>query len=95
MTPSDPNQEQLRQIARDTRFLAYRAGAPNPLSKSIFLVLLVPVALVVMLGFLFEVAVQFGFIKPAPKSDPPTEEIRKQGRQRNSPEAIHETITTA
>jgi len=95
MTPSDPNQQQLRQIARHTRFLAYRAGAPNPITKSIFVALLVPFALIVILGFCFEVAVQFGFIKPAHKSDPPSEEIRKQGLHRNSREASHETVPNA
>jgi hypothetical protein len=74
MTPRPPDDPHLRNIARDVRFLSYRAGAPNPVSRWLFLAMLAPLVLIVAIGFFIEIAIQFHLIKPVPRHVHPTEE---------------------
>jgi hypothetical protein len=73
MTPKQ-HDEYLRRIARDVRFLSYRASGPHPIPGRIFLLMLVPFLLIVVIGFVIEVGIQFHLIKPVPKRVQPTEE---------------------
>ena len=95
MTPIDPNQPQFQRLARNAQFLAYRGGAPNPVTKSLFLILLVPFGLIFILGLCFELAIQFGLVKPAHKSNTPVEENWKPRMYSSSQETLHETIGNA
>jgi hypothetical protein len=65
MTPQQ-NEQYLRRIARDVRFLSYRAGAPHPIAGGIFLMMLIPFLLIAAVGFVIEVGIQFHWIKPVP-----------------------------
>jgi len=84
MAPQSPNDPYRRSIARDVRFLSYRAGVPHPITRWIFLVMLVPILLIFLAGFFFEVAIQFHLMKPVPKPAPRTEEPSKALRSRSS-----------
>jgi hypothetical protein len=74
MTPQQQNDQYLRNLARDVRFLKYRAGAPHPITGGIFLVMLLPFLLIAVIGFFIEVGIQFHLIKPVPKH------VQKRGR---------------
>jgi len=65
MTP-EQNEQHLRRIARDVRFLSYRAGAPNPIGIWIFLAICAPILLIGALTFIAEIGIQFRFMKPVP-----------------------------
>lgn len=66
MTP-EPNEKYLHNIARDVRFLSYRAGAPNPIGLWIFLATCAPILLIGAVTLIIEIGIQFHFIKPVPK----------------------------
>jgi hypothetical protein len=70
MTP-ERNEQYLRRIARDVRFLSYRAGAPHPIAGGIFLMMLIPFLLIAAVGFVIEVGIQFHWIKPIPVPQAP------------------------
>ena len=63
MTP-EPNENYLRSIARDVRFLGYRAGAPNPIGLWIFLAVCAPILLIGGVTLIIEIGIQFHFIQP-------------------------------
>ena len=70
--PSDD--QRLRNIARDVRFLAYKAGAPHPITRWIFLAMLTPLFLIFVVGLIIQVTNLFTFTvpkrQPAPTTDP-------------------------
>jgi hypothetical protein len=67
MTPQQQNDRYLRELARDARFLKYRAGAPHPITGGIFLIMLLPFLLIAVIGLFIEVGIQFHLIKPVAK----------------------------
>jgi hypothetical protein len=75
MTPQQENDQYLRNLARDVRFLKYRASAPHPITGGIFLVMLLPFLLIAVIGFFIEVGIQFHLIKPVPKHAQKREEF--------------------
>ena len=84
MTPQQQNDQYLRNLARDVRFLKYRAGAPHPIMGGIFLVMLLPFLLIAVIGFFIEVGIQFHLIKPVQKHAQTREEFW-QPSQRSQP----------
>ena len=66
MTP-ERNEKYMRSIARDVRFLSYRAGAPNPIGLWIFLAVCAPILLIGAVTLIIEIGIQFHFIQPVPK----------------------------
>jgi hypothetical protein len=66
MTP-ERNEKHLRSIARDLRFLSYRAGAPHPIGLWIFLAVCAPILLIGAVTLIIEIGIQFHFIQPVPK----------------------------
>ena len=64
MTTQSSDDQQLRNIARDVRFLTYKAGAPHPLARWLFLSMLAPLLLIFAVGFLVELAIQFNVFTP-------------------------------
>ena len=88
MTPQQ-HDEYLRRIARDVRFLSYRAGGPHPIPRGIFLLMLLPFLLVVAIGFVIEVGVQFHLIKSVPKPMQPTEETWRPNNHSPKPQSTN------
>jgi hypothetical protein len=86
MTPQQQNDRYLSELARDVRFLKYRAGAPHPITGGIFLVMLWPFLLIAVIGLFIELGIQFHFIKPVPKQPHKREESWQsyQGSQSNN-----------
>ena len=66
MTP-ERNDKYLPSIARDVRFLSYRACAPNPIGLWIFLSVCAPILLIGGVTLVIEIGIQFHCIKPVPK----------------------------
>jgi hypothetical protein len=87
MRPEQQN-EYLRRIARDVRFLSYRHGA-NPITGGLFLMLLLPFLLIVAIGFFIELGIQLHLIKPVPKPLQPTEERWRPNRHAPKTESTH------
>ena len=67
MTNQPSESDHLRSIARDVRFLTYRAGNPNPPARWILLVMLVPLIPIIAATFFAVVGIQLGWMKPHPK----------------------------
>ena len=74
MAQQPTDDQRLRNIARDVRFLSYNSGAPHPLTRWIFLSMLAPLFLIFAAGLLIEVTNIFKFTapkrQPAPSADP-------------------------
>jgi hypothetical protein len=70
MNPVPPDHQELKRIGRDVRWLTYRAGKPHPLTKSIFMIMLLPLLLIVVFGFVIELGIQLHLIQPVPKPAP-------------------------
>lgn len=71
MTHQPSENDHLRSIARDVRFLTYRAGNPNPLARLIFFALVAPLALIIAATFFVEIGIQFGWMKPVHRRTTP------------------------
>jgi hypothetical protein len=56
--------KQLRNIARDVRFLTYRAGAIHPIARWLFLSMLSPLVLIFVVTLVVELAIEFKIYTP-------------------------------
>ena len=88
MTQQPSDHEQLRNVARDVRFLTYRAGRPHPLALGILLILVGPLLPIIAVTFVVEVGIQMGWMKPVPRR-PVQEQHRTVSPRTRSPQLIH------
>ena len=82
MTTQSSDDQQLRNIARDVRFLTYKAGAPHPLARWLFLSMLAPLLLIFAAGFLVELAIQFNVFAPRHQPSQTANQITAKGKSK-------------
>ena len=79
MAQQPTNDQRLRNIARDVRFLSYNSGASHPLTRWIFLSMLAPLILIFAVGLLVEVTNIFKFPVPKRQPAPPHDPLSTKG----------------
>ena len=79
MTRQPSNDQQIRNIANDVRFPTYKAGAPHPLARWLFLSMLTPLLLIFAAGFLVELAIEFKLFTPKHQQSQTTNPVTAKG----------------